>query len=163
MAVLIPLMVAGTLVALSLADRANRRSSDERAVAASRADLERLGDIVASVHRDVLDRPQATRDGEPAPAQDAEHPPRPAARHPRPRPDHVAARPWDRRRTVAAIGALTALVAVTLAGPPDGPHPRPLDIADGPHPVGSAVADGHHDAPKTRQPRRPAPLRSWRR
>jgi hypothetical protein len=115
MAVLIPLIVAGALVALSLADRANRRSRDERAVAASRADLERLGDIVASVRRDVLGRPPATRGGEPAPARDAEHPPRLAAPGPRPLPDHVAARPTVRRRTVAAVGALTVLVAVSLA------------------------------------------------
>jgi hypothetical protein len=58
MVVLILFIIAGVLVGLWLTDRASRRSSDERAVADSRANLERLGGIVTSVRRDELGRPR---------------------------------------------------------------------------------------------------------
>lgn len=57
--VLILLIMAVALVALWLGDRARRRSSDARAVADSRATLERLGGIVTSVRRDEPGPPGA--------------------------------------------------------------------------------------------------------
>lgn len=78
MAVFILLMMAVALVALWLGDGAYRRSSDERAVAESRATLERLGGIVTSVRRDEVPRPEGTTAGKPASAQEVQRRPGPS-------------------------------------------------------------------------------------
>jgi hypothetical protein len=100
MALFILLTMATALVALWLAGRANRRSSDERAVADSRATLERLGDIVTSVRRDEVRRPEGTTAGEPARADEVgrqAEPSRPYVSPPRatsPRRRRSAATRW---------------------------------------------------------------------